>query len=493
MQTPRNNLDRDTDIAWQKYGLDQAFSEAFASNLPVFLFWGAEWCPDSTQVQVAIFDRPEFISRIQRFIAVHIDGDDEQAQWLGERLGISNYPTMTIFDPNGREVTRLPCEIGIQQYAHALDSTLAIMTPVPALLREFVSDSKGQLDEDEWRMLAYYNWEQDGLRACSGLDPVPVITALAEACPDNMPIERSRLLVARVRAMLGSDGLSESDRQSGTEQLIKVLAEPDLCMANLDMIINHPTPTTAGLTRAGSPLRRSLASAWLKSLDALEGTGTLSATQQVHITRARIRLLRTDDALATLPSALLEQALAKADWVNANILGRERAPAVNAAANTLTEAGLFAEATSFLLGQLTTVTSAFYFMHKLSITARKAGQTRQSLAWLERAHAEAMGPATRFQWGVNRVIGLVDMAPDEADVIEQTAASLISELGKSMNPLHNRNVTRLQQLDSKLRQWNESNIHAQSLQHIRAALVDVCASLRENQAVPLICQEFLAA
>ncbi|MCJ7557480.1 MAG: thioredoxin family protein [Gammaproteobacteria bacterium] len=493
MQTPRNNFTRDTDITWHNDGLDRAFANARIENRPVFLFWSAKWCPDSAQVQVAIFDQPEFISRIQRFIAVHIDGDDEQAQWLGEPLGISNYPSMTIFAPDGRQITRLPSEIGIQHYAHALDSALAVMTPVSTLLREFASDSNHQLGEDEWRMLAYYNWEQDGQRAWSGLDPVPVLTTLAEACPDNMPIERSRLFVAGVRAMLGSGSLSETDRRSTAEQLIKLLAQPDLCLANLDMIINHPAPTTAGLTRAGSPLRRSLASAWLKSLDALEGTGKLSATQRVYITRARIRLLRIDNTLATLPSALLEQALAKADCVDANTSGRERVPAVNAVANTLTEAGLFAEATSLLLRELTTATSPFYFMNKLSIAARKAGQTRQALAWLERAHAEAMGPATRFQWGVNLVIGLVDMAPGEADTIEQTAASLISELGNSVNPLHNRNVTRLQQLDSKLRQWNESNLHAESLQHIRAALAGVCASLRENQAVPLICQEFLAA
>ncbi|HXU54481.1 MAG TPA: hypothetical protein VN744_03550, partial [Casimicrobiaceae bacterium] len=32
-------------IAWQKGDVDAAFASAMAQNKPVFLYWGAVWCP----------------------------------------------------------------------------------------------------------------------------------------------------------------------------------------------------------------------------------------------------------------------------------------------------------------------------------------------------------------------------------------------------------------------------------------------------------------
>ena len=492
MQAPLKDPGGNVGIDWQYGGLDQVFARARAEKRPVFLFWSSDWCPDSAQVRAAILSRPGLAHCMRQLLAVHLDGDADQAQQLGERLGVSSYPTMVIFDSDGTEITRLPVELGLSQFCRVLDSALAVMTPAPDLIGKLLSGTSTRLGEDEWRMLAGYRWEQNRQRALAGRDPVSTFADLARLCPDKLPIERSRLYVAHVQAMIDSGDLSGNDMQLAADRLIALLADPDMCRANLDMILNRPGQITARLTRAGSPLRRALETAWRKSLDALEDTGSLSATEHVYITRARIRLLRVDDAGTNLPLALQEQVLVMADWVDANTRGYERLSAVNAAANTLTEAGLFAQATSLLSRELATASSTFYFMNKLAIVASRAGQTEKALEWLERAHAGARGSATRFQWGVNLVTGLVDMAPDRADVIEQTAVTLISELGETADPLYNRNVTRLEQLDSKLRQWNEDNVHAQGLQSIRAALTGVCDSLQKNQAVPVICREFLA-
>lgn len=479
-------------IAWQYGQVDRAFATARSENRPLFLFWSAEWCPDCAQIKATIFSRRELIDRTRAFLPIYLDGDTDQAQRLGERFGAFVYPTTIIFAPDGTEITRLANAIDIQQYGRALDTAHSMMTPVRELLRRLLSDTDKGLGPDECRLLAYYNWDQDKQLTLSNMDPVRLFSTMAQACPETMPVERSRLYAEHLRAMLKTGVIPDADQEQTAQRLQTMLADPDMRLANLDLIINRPGETLAGLSPANWSGRQDLEAAWQLALDALEATPGLSVTERTCITRGRVRIVRAYDSRAVLPPELLEQALIQARWVDENTQGYERQSAINAVANTLIEAGQYDQAIAILSRELEKTTAPFYFMNKLSIASRKAGQTRQALAWLERAHAEASGPATRFQWGVNLLIGLVNLAPDEADAIEQTAVSLIKELGKSVEPLYNRNISQLRRLDEIISQWNESNAHAESLQHIRAALTGVCDSLQENQAVPLLCQEFLA-
>src|SRR5437762_9685551 len=62
-------------IAWYEGNVDAAFKDAKASNKPVLLYWGAEWCPPCKQLKSAVFTRPDFIEKSKLFVAVHLDGD----------------------------------------------------------------------------------------------------------------------------------------------------------------------------------------------------------------------------------------------------------------------------------------------------------------------------------------------------------------------------------------------------------------------------------
>ena len=65
----------DADVAWQKGDVDAAFAAAKAEGKPVFLYWGAVWCPPCNQVKATIFNRRDFIERSRFFVPVYIDGD----------------------------------------------------------------------------------------------------------------------------------------------------------------------------------------------------------------------------------------------------------------------------------------------------------------------------------------------------------------------------------------------------------------------------------
>ncbi len=124
-------------IAWkQAHEVDAAFAQTKKENRPLFLYWGAVWCPPCNQVKATVFSRADFIERARLFVPVYIDGDAPAAQKLGARFKASGYPTMILFRPDGSEITRLPGEVEPAQVMAVLALGLAEGRPVKAVLAD---------------------------------------------------------------------------------------------------------------------------------------------------------------------------------------------------------------------------------------------------------------------------------------------------------------------------------------------------------------------
>ena len=95
-----------TGIDWQPAAsdadVDAAFARAVAERKPLFVYWGAKWCPPCNQVKATLFNRVDFIERSRAFVPVYIDGDSPGAQKLGARFKVRGYPTLLLFAPDGR-------------------------------------------------------------------------------------------------------------------------------------------------------------------------------------------------------------------------------------------------------------------------------------------------------------------------------------------------------------------------------------------------------
>ena len=72
-----------------------------ATNKPVLLYWGAQWCPPCKQLKSAVFSRPDFIEKSKLFVAVYLDGDLPDAQKWGDVFRVTGYPTVVVLKSDG--------------------------------------------------------------------------------------------------------------------------------------------------------------------------------------------------------------------------------------------------------------------------------------------------------------------------------------------------------------------------------------------------------
>jgi hypothetical protein len=485
-------------IDWFQGDVDAAFAAAKAAPKPLFLYWGAEWCPPCAQVKAAIFSRREFQERSRLFVPVYLDGDLPSAQKQAERFGVVGYPTMILFRPDGTEITRLPGRVDMERYAKILDVALADSRPVTDILA--AATAGRELTRNDWQLLAYYDWPTDNGRAVPEAERLGTFRILSQRCPVDMRPECARLHFEYLRAATAASSGGKSpftglDRAIARKQTIELLGSPAVDFANVDSLLYESADAIGLLSDAGSPERLELTTAWSAALDrigAAQGTDALSAADQIKLLRARVMLVQLDAPDAPLPPALTRQIHESVARVDAQVTEPyARQTAINAAANLYLTAGMGEDGNRLLVAELGKTQSPYYFMLTLAEFAEKSGHKDEAVQWLAKAYAGAKGPATRFQWGYDYLVGLLEMTPDDVKTIESTGLQVIGELDGAPDAFYQRTRVRLDQLSAKLLDWGRTGDRARVVEKLRQRTAEVCAGLPEGDAGRTNCERFL--
>jgi thiol-disulfide isomerase/thioredoxin len=486
-------------IDWFAGDVDAAFESAKAAGKPLFLFWGAEWCPPCAQIKSTIFNTREFQERSRLFVPVYLDGDTPSAQRQGERFGVMGYPTMILFRADGTEITRLPGGVDVARYATILDTALGEARPVAEILRAALDGTA--LDAGDWQLLAYYSWATDNGRLVPPAEAAATFRKLAAAVPPEHQPERGRLYfefmrAAAAEASRGASPLDDDAREQEVRTLTRLLGVPDVASANVENLLYAPKDAIGVLSNPGTPERGQLITAWRAALDGLargDGGVRLSGPEQLNVVRARVALQKLAAPDATLPPELLDEARATVARVDAAATETyARHAAVNAAANLYWDAGLDEDADRMLKAELERSKSPYYFMLNLAELAEKAGREQEAVDWLARAYAGAQGPATRFQWGYNYLVGLLEMTPEDTVRIERVALEVLGELGESPDAFYQRTQMRLEQLSTKLLDWGRDGEAAAVVGRLRARTGAICAGLPAGDPGRGHCEAFLS-
>jgi hypothetical protein len=485
-------------IAWFDGEVDAAFAAARTADKPLFLYWGAEWCPPCGQIKATIFNRREFQERSRLFVPVYLDGDTPSAQKQGERFGVVGYPTMILFRPDGTEITRLPGTVDVARYAKILDVALTDVRPVAEILA--TARTGGEVSDNDWQLLAYYSWPTDNGRILPDDQRVATFRTLDARCPVGLHADCSRFFFEFLSAATGEAGDEESpltglDRAIARRQLVELLGSPAVGRANVDNLLYGAEDVIGLLSDAGSAERRLLTQAWGSALDRLQdetGATALSASEQLKVVRARVLLAKLDAPDGPLPPALLDRAraeVARLDAVTKDAYARQAV--VNAAVGLYWEAGLDAEATALLVAELEQAKSPYYFMLDLADLARKAGREDEAVAWLARAYDGAEGPATRFQWGYSYLVGLLEMKPEDTQAIEQVGLQVLGELDGSPDAFYQRTRLRLAELSTKLLDWGRPGEPARVIETLRERTGEICRGMPPGDEGRRSCEAFL--
>jgi thioredoxin-related protein len=456
--------------------VDAAFARAKADGKPVFVYWGAKWCPPCNQLQATLFNRQDFIERSRAFVAVYVDGDKPGAQKLGSRFEVRGYPTTVVFGRDGRELTRLPGEVDAQQYNEVLALALSAQRPAKELLAAARSGGQGLADAD-WRLLAWYSWETDQQQLVGKEGPAPLLGELARACPPSSADAATRLRL-KALAALDAKAVPVADAAAQRAAVSAVLADAAQSRRHVDVLAGNAKEIVAALAAADAPERAPLVVTYDAALSRLQADATLSRADRLMALVARVKLA----APATLPALQAELRAMAAAFDRDITDGYERQAVITTAAWALEEAGLPGDSDALLKANLQRSHSPYYLMSQLAATAKKRGDTAAALDWSAQAFAKSEGAATRLQWGAGHLRMLVELAPKDTARIEATAAALIDEAATQPDAFEARSGRSMQRMGQLLRQWDPVGEHAAVQQRLQKRLDAVCAKLPAGES-----------
>ena len=468
-------------VAWLQAAADKdveaAFARAKAANKPVLLYWGAVWCPPCNQLKATLFNRQDFIAMSRALVPLHIDGDLPGAQKLGSRFKVVGYPTLILFSPEGKEITRLPGEADAGRVIDTMQRGLQGGRTIADIL----ADARGgkAVPVADWQALAFYSWATDEGQLVAFAERDGVLRDLAERAKAINPELATRLWLNVLAARETEKGAPGSDDERA--RLLAILGNAETSYQNADVLLNGAREIVRALSEVASPQRAALLAAFDPALVRLQNDPRLSRADRTGAVVSRVQLARIEVPEKTvtpdLPAALLADVREFAKVMDRDITsGYERQAVITTIGALLRMAGQVDESNALLEVNLKKSHSPYYLMSQLGGNAKLQGRTADALNWYERAYRESKGPATRLQWGAGYVGALFDLASDDSGRIEKAILDVFADAAKDTGAFYDRSARSLKRITARVDGWATLD-HTATRARLRAAYDSLCRKL----------------
>ena len=483
-------------IPWFAGSVDEAFALAAREKKPVFLYWGAVWCPPCQYLRTKIFTRPAFQQRMRHVVPVYLDGDTEMAQVLGERFATEGYPTVIVFAPDGREVTRLPNMLPVDEFAEALDRALASAKPMADVLAAVEAAGPARAAPAELGQLAFHSWDQD--RTLASDRRGALFLRLWRETPPSLAAERGRFLalaLAEIGRGAGADPpapLAAAERDSLANAVVALLRDPAARRTNLDLVLFQADAVVPVLTPSRGAARDSLLAAWDEAAQAIEADTTLTVDDRLSALMPRIAIARLSSPVAEgsaasgspedeaspapppLPAELVAHIRERIDWAGREVTQESELQAVmSTMAGLLFNAGLFDEARTLLSDRMADTVAPYYYLSYLAQLEAERGSPDKAVGLYREAYSTASGSMTRFRWGSTYLRQAMKLTPDSPR-IPADARAIVGEVLASPDAFAGGNWSRLQSLQSALETWSTEERRRAAVDDLRADVAAAC-------------------
>jgi thioredoxin-related protein len=485
---------RADDIAWEKIqngSVEAAFAKAKQQNKPLFLYWGAVWCPPCNQVKATVFNRKDFVAQTKSFIPVYLDGDAPGAQKIASQFNVRAYPTTILLKPDGKEIMRLPGEVDPLRYVQLLAQGVRHAIPMAELVkRAALTKTAGNLTEKDWETLAFYSWDLDDASLAKPEARATLLRTLAQACPTSHAVAKQRLLL-KALALHGKD--KDLPLKQSVDSFAAVVNDPRNARLVYDILLFSPAELLEATTKIDEKLSARLRVKISTLLDTAAEDKTLSWNDRISAIGAKFELLSDEQKLKP-PSSWVNQATNVVSAANSGIKNKfERQSVIPNAADVLTSYGLVEQSNQLLKAELPVAVAPYYHMLGLSANAKKQGNKGAALEWSQKAFETSVGPATKVQWGSSYVRSLVELSPSDTARIEKASLAVIQGLEPTPDTFYERNSRSLARMGNQLHQWNTSPERALVLQRLQSEVAKVCVKLPTSDAARQSCDDVLAA
>jgi thioredoxin-related protein len=487
-------------VAWFDGSVDAAFEAARAQHKPVFLYWGAVWCPPCHQLKATVFSRDDFVAKTKLFIPVYLDGDNAGAQKWAETFHVTGYPTLVVLNEKREEVMRIAGGMDLTQYANVLDIALADLQPVSGVMAAL---SHGRaLTDSECRRLAYNAWGLEENAGNSALIADQLSSAAAH-CPAAQRNEIARLgiFAAAYRADAEAAAIKAGKPISGKlrldmRQLHDLLADVPMSAANSDALRYLDDSFWKAVKQQKEIPASEYYARFAKVMDVVAGGAAFTEPDRLAAIGGKLQ------ATKTLQGSVDPQAAAAATARIDAALAREKSPYVRSALinsalwiyDTLGQAD---KAYAVVNAEIPKSQTAYYLKADLAAIAEELDRKEEALQLSSEAYAESRGTATRFQWGRLYLDALLRLKPTDTALIQQVGTQVLGELDGE-NRIYQRARQRLVTLDGELRKWQKESkgkpdpARTAVLHALRERMQQTCGGISATDAARKSCDAFLS-
>ncbi len=483
-------------ISWFSGDVDAAFAAARTEHKPVFLYWGAIWCPPCHQIKATVFTRPDFIEKTKQFIAVYLDGDDPGAQKAADQFNVTGYPTLVVLNEQREEITRIASGMDLSLYANVLDLALGEVQPASAVLAAAAGGRK--LGDSECKQLAYTAWALEDVEPAAYGAQGQRLHSAATQCPAALRKESARLeyvaasyMADAELAAMKSGAAPSKALQQQVASVYALLADAETGAANADVIAYLGESLFLAAKAGPRPTATEFYQRFSAATD--EAVKRTEFTEADHLLSIASRLQAAKILNGSIDPALAMAASARVDAV---LAGKQipyvRSAIINSVLWILDVQGQTEAAYRVVQGEVANSETAYYYKADLADLAEALGRKDEALEWSRQAYAESKGTATRFQWGRLYLTALMRLKPDDTAAIRSVGIQVLKELDGT-DRIYRRARTRLVQLDGDLRKWSAAApARTPILRALRQQLQGTCTRIPTAEPARASCDAFLA-
>lgn len=483
--TTAEHSSRPLGVAWFEGSVAAAFDLARQQRKPVFVYFGAVWCPPCQELKATIFRRKDFLDRLTLYVPVYLDGDAPDAQGWADQFHVFGYPTVLILRSDRSEIERVTGGMDLARYAEVLASGITALRPIQDILAS-VKLPASSLDEADCRILAYNGWQDDDAWIFSDQRPqgleqlADFLARAAEKCPASAKVERARLELTAAAAAAELETASLKAGRAPSQSLVAAIerARPLLSSPVAhdigDTLLGLPQSFFTAASRLDPAHASDLEKTFDDLMDEVAGDQRYSTAIQLWALTQKITAVQALEPSGKVSQVMADQARQRAELALAQVHEPyARSSVVDAVENLLQQLGDNERCYQVLLGELKTSATPYFYMAELGELEQQRGHKDAAIDWFARSYRDSQGQATRVQWGSGYVRALIQLRPEDETAIRDTTLQLLHEIGNA-DAVRGRSRYALDRLFAALHDWSRGGQHAAAVAEIRTAMDQVC-------------------